>query len=256
MDLEALTIANNRTLYEAVKSHFSIELLENQDWREEVWHHRIEGNRAIIYFVETSNDEAAFTYQLLLIDQYTKGFKKLCSGICLDKRMQVAVSTLIKYFNHNFLDLKVAIEMKKMAYFEPTFFEALEINTLAFIAAELKKQTNSKLYLTLLYLDFVAPFQKATVSEKEKVRAMFSNYHKGVFRSHFEQIDLLLEAWKQDSKSHIEQYAVALLASLEIKNAWFSYKPESKLLLEKHFPAEGFFSGTAFTREDIDRVYG
>lgn len=118
MDIQTLIDHKNEGLYTRIKAHFNIQLIENQDWREEAWSSSIENDTVVIKYCSTAFPKAAFAHELLHIETQVKGFKEVCTGISLHKETQHFLPTIVKYLN---------ITFPKSGFFVGDRFSALEI---------------------------------------------------------------------------------------------------------------------------------
>ncbi|WP_020538595.1 hypothetical protein [Lewinella cohaerens] len=108
-----------------------------------------------------------------------------------------------------------------------------------------KKEGHSPLYLTLLYLDFIAPLTGIIKDQKDALHIAFDKHEGGKHRQIFLRINDIINNWIKDRAYNSEAYFIDLLAIAGIKGTWISYQNFELNDLEHHFPKSGFFVGNS-----------
>ncbi len=253
MEIQTLIDPKNERLYAGIKEYFKIQLVENQDWRASAWGSSIEGDTAIIKYCPTDFPQACFAHELLHIDAQTKGFREVSSGTSLNKETQQFLPTIIKYLNITFQHHKIAKPFLLMGYPSEQFYDAEEYPMVDHLLNELEKEGHSRLYLILLYLDFIAPLTGITEDQKQALQIAFGKYSGGKFKQTFFRIDEIIQHWINDDGYIAEAYFIDFLSTAGIKDTWLSYEKNALDNIEHHFPKSGFFIGNSFTTLDIEK---
>ena len=198
MEIKALIDDANAALYAKVSVQYQVKLVPQADWRACAWQSTINTDTLEISYCPTEFPKAAFSRELLSVDAHMSGFKSVYAGIALDRSVRPFLPTLLKYLNKSFVEHKIAARFLSLGYPREQFHAAPEGDAADFWLSELQTAGHSLLYVSLLYLDFIAPLVPIALQQQQALQKAFAAYDNGNFLKSLGQTKGILGDWTLD----------------------------------------------------------
>ena len=257
MELKNLIDEKNEALYNRVATHFPVQFELNEDWRADAWTSYIENNVAYIKYCEEEieHPKAALTHELLYLDLRIKGFKRIFTGISLNKKNQSKIQTLVKCLDYEFRNHRIEANYTALGYAANQFYgDENELSEDYFLDI-LNEESYSLMSISILYLNFITPFGGWSKIQKERIQEQFDAYQNGDFQTNFQKINQIINEWKTSKGYDATSFFIDFCKNIGLNNTWISYEKTAVDLNETNFPSSGFFIENAFTLKDIQKFY-
>lgn len=254
MNLQQLLDKNIKPLYDFVNAQYPVKLKKSNDkfWGAYV-EFRKQKHSAIIHWADTKYPRPCLVHELLHIKNQILGYKRIKIGIALDDDilkggyLGIVCNAIDNEFQHH----KMFTEYTSLGFKPENFYNDDDANTEKYLTDYLRNDETNFINLSIQYLTLIAPGGHMAENKIQELKAEFRKQNGGKFAENFDEIDNLINDYKQDELYDAEIYIKRFINNLVCGRVWIGYSDKLEFT-----PNNGYFVNEHFDIKDIKLAYG
>lgn len=251
MNIKDLVTSKNQALFDRVNAVYKVVLKPGSG----TWGSVVINETANISYTATSYPEESFTHELLHIDTQINGYRRIRTGVSLQKTTQNALPNIVNCLDNEFQHHKMYKAFEDMKYAPDRFYHDSDTETLNYLKKVLENKGMDLMRILPQYFTVIAPGGAMTEDERAEIKKNFHEYNNGIHKVQLQKIDAIIEAWKNDNSYDAEPYIKQTCNLMDNIKTWITYENLSGIN-DENFPSTGFFTDKKFTIDDVTKVHG
>ncbi len=243
MNLSKIQKEVDPTLLSLVKKHFTLKF-EKSDKNK--WGCDIAGKEAIVFYCQTKYPEASLTHELLHFKLQINGYKRIYSGLAIEKETQTHLFRIIPVLDNELQHIKFFSDFIGLKYKSEHFYSDSDSSSIQYFKQRLQESNLSIIQLVVDFLSLQAPGGYLSYEQKEELENQFLSYNNEIYKVQFENVKSILYTWNESSTLNLEEFVIEFFKILNCGPVWIGYSRNSK-----DFPDKGFFVGNKFDEQDL-----